>query len=114
MGLQFTLTMYLVAKRDTRAREVFMDNDGPGLYTDPFAWIILLNVKAKLALNLKDKIFALYGVFQELKILLPTPDYKKDVVDVYREAVITAIKYDKGLNILYYVPSNHRMADLPS
>jgi len=32
---------------------------------------------------------------------------------VYRKAVIAAIKYDKGLNILYYIPSNHRIADLP-
>lgn len=90
-----------------------MDNDGLGLYTDPFAWIILLNVKAKLASNLKDKIFTLYGIFQELKILLPAPNYKKDVIDIYKEVVITAIKYDKGLNILYYILFNHRIVDLP-
>lgn len=36
MGLQFALTMYLVAKRDTRAKEVLIDNNGPGLHTDPF------------------------------------------------------------------------------
>jgi hypothetical protein len=50
----------------------------------------------------RDRIFALYGVIQEMEIEFPKPDYGKPVEQVYRDATRAAINFDGDLNILLH------------
>ncbi|KAF8866268.1 hypothetical protein BDZ45DRAFT_640400 [Acephala macrosclerotiorum] len=75
---------------------------------------ILFHVKDKKATDPKDKVFALYGLFKELSVEIPEPDYQKSIETIYREATIASIKHDRLLNILYYVPSDNRRPDMSS
>ena len=102
------------AKRLPWAKEMLDDNDGPHLHNDPLAYNVLLSVRMKSATDPKDKVFALYCVFQEFGVPVPPPDYRKSVADIYREATVASVEYDKLLNVLYYAPSDNRMPGLAS
>lgn len=60
-----------------------------------------------------DKIFALYGVFQELGIPVQKPDYSKSVGEVYFEFTCTMIKWYSSLRILVET-SGPGLPDTPS
>jgi hypothetical protein len=75
---------------------------------------ILAAAREKKATEPKDKIFALFGVMKDLGLDLPLPDYQKSLEEVYTEAAIACIDYDKCLDILFEVPSDHRCSKLPS
>lgn len=75
---------------------------------------ILGSAREKQSGDPRDKIFALFGVFRELDMPLPAPDYGKPLATVYREATAACIAYDKHLGVLYYVPSRQRREGLPS
>ncbi|KAL8393711.1 hypothetical protein RB595_003449 [Gaeumannomyces hyphopodioides] len=75
---------------------------------------ILGSAREKQSGDPKDKVFALFGVFQELGMPLPAPDYKKPLAAIYREATAACIAHDKHLRVLYHVPSRQRREDLPS
>ena len=113
MSLQKELTIYLSVRRYEGAKEILDDNPGD-LHNEPLAFSILINARRKQATEPVDMIFALYGLLSELKIPFPPPDYSKSVEDVYREAVISSINYDKDIHILYYAPSDHRRDGLAS
>ena len=113
MSLQRALTMNLIAHRYPGAKAMMDDNAGDK-HNDPLAFNILVQAREKKSSDPKDKIFALYSILQELEVLLPAPDYNKPVEDVYREATIAAITYDKNLYVLYYAPSDNRRDDLAS
>ncbi|OCT54968.1 hypothetical protein CLCR_02818 [Cladophialophora carrionii] len=72
------------------------------------------DAREKLATDPKDKVFALYGIFQEFQIAIPRPDYNKPMQEIYKESAIASIKNDKDLSILYYVPSPSRHPGLAS
>ena len=112
MSVQKQLTIYLTAKRYRGAKEMLDDN--PGSYNEPLVFSILSNARRKKSGDPKDKIFALYGLFSELEIPFPLPDYSLSVETVYREAVIASINHDKNLYILYYAPSDKRRDTLAS
>ncbi|ETI23261.1 hypothetical protein G647_05060 [Cladophialophora carrionii CBS 160.54] len=76
--------------------------------------VIFDDAKGKLATDPKDKVFALYGMFQEFQIAIPSPDYNKPMQEIYKESAIASIKNDKDLSILYYVPSASRHPGLAS
>jgi hypothetical protein len=76
--------------------------------------LILINARRKKSTDPRDKIFALCGLFKELEIPFPAPDYSRPVEDIYREAVISCINYDKNLYILHHAPSDQRRSGLPS
>lgn len=83
----------------------------PGdLVRHPMVWPIIVDSREKGATDVRDKVFALYGVFQELQIAwtLPAPDYSKSIEDVYRELIIACIESDKNLTILFDAPSDRR------
>jgi hypothetical protein len=75
---------------------------------------ILAAAREKKATEPKDKIFALFGVMKELGLDLPLPNYQKSQEQVYTEAAIACISYDKCLDILFEAPSDHRCSTLPS
>jgi hypothetical protein len=113
MKLLLQLTIYLISKRYTDAKEVLDDNPGD-IHNDPLAFSILINAREKNSTDPKDKIFALHGVFKELEVPFPAPDYRKTVEQIFRESVIATINYDKNLYCLYHAPSDHRRAGLAS
>jgi hypothetical protein len=113
MSLQQQLTIYLAGHRYPGAKALFDDNPGD-LHNDPLVFSIFMNARRKKSTDPRDKVFALYGLFKELEIPFPAPDYSRPVEDVYREAVISCINYDKNLYILYHAPSDRRRSGLPS
>ncbi|KAL8284591.1 hypothetical protein RB600_009146 [Gaeumannomyces tritici] len=83
--------------------------------TTPYGMSFMLGcAREKQSSDPKDKIFALVGVFQEIGMALPAPDYKKPLATVYTEATAACIAHDKNLRVLYHVPSHQRRKDLPS
>ncbi|RMZ86978.1 hypothetical protein DV736_g5791, partial [Chaetothyriales sp. CBS 134916] len=113
MSLQQQLTIYLAGRRYKGVKELLDDNPGD-LHNDPLAFQIFMNARRKKSSDPKDKIFALCGLFKELDIPFPAPDYSRPIEDVYREAVMSCIEYDKNLYILYYAPSDRRRDGLAS
>jgi hypothetical protein len=113
MKLLEQLWVYLIAIRYKGVKEILDDNPGD-THNDPLLFSIFENARVKLSSDPKDKVFALHGVLEELKIHLPAADYRKSVEEIYRESVITCINYDKNLYVLYQVPSDHRRDGLAS
>ena len=113
MKLQKQLVTYMMVRRFPGSKAILDDNPGK-LHNDPLVFDILAGTRKKLAGDEKDKIFALYGLFSELEIQFPKPDYTLPVEDVYRQATIAAIEHDKSLHILYHVPSDKRRTSLAS
>lgn len=70
--------------------------------------------RGKAATNPRDKVFALFGILQELNIASPYPAYGKSLGRIYAEATIACIKNDESLNVFYCVPSDNRREELPS
>jgi hypothetical protein len=75
---------------------------------------ILAKARFKLSTDAKDKVFALHGVFDYLNVQIPPPDYGKSVENVYTEATVAAITFDKTLDILLQCSSEKRHPHLPS
>lgn len=76
---------------------------------------ILAEVRGKLATDVRDKVFALHGIFKAFDArCFPAPDYAKPARQVFRETAEAVIEQDKSLHILYHVSSRARMASLPS
>jgi hypothetical protein len=113
MALQQQLFTYLTVHRYPGSKAVMDDNLGR-IHNDPLAFSVLINSRRKQATDPKDKIFALYGVLTELEVPWPRPDYALSVEEIFREAVIAAINYDKTLHILYHAPSDRRLERLSS
>ena len=78
------------------------------------AFLIFVSALEKSSIDLRDKVFALHGILDELEVPFPAPDYRKPVEDVYRDSVIACVNYDKILDVLCYVPSDHRRDGLAS
>jgi hypothetical protein len=74
----------------------------------------LISAYGKGVTNPKDKVFALYGVFQALKMAVPKPDYSKPVKEIYQEITQAAILHDKSPNILDLVVLFGVTPDAPS
>lgn len=70
-------------------------------------------VRSRQAKLPEDKVFALYGLFQELGIPLQRPDYTKSVGQVYLEFTCTLIRWSECLEILVEA-SGPGIAGLPS
>jgi len=107
--LQRQFMIYLAGQRFPGAKDLF-DNqpnaaDPHKLHNSPLIFSILTNAREKASGDPRDKIFALCGLFRELEIPFPNPDYSKSIEDVYREAVVASIEYDRNIYILYHVPS---------
>ncbi|KAF2194327.1 hypothetical protein K469DRAFT_689338 [Zopfia rhizophila CBS 207.26] len=110
--------IYLVGRRYAGAKEL-LDNqphakDRNAVHNDPLMFSILTYAREKASGDPRDKVFALCGLLKELEIPFPNPDYSKSVEDVYREAVVASIEYDKNLYILYHAPSDKRRKGLAS
>lgn len=68
----------------------------------------MARMREKQSVEPRDKAFALYGIFRELGINMPPPDYRKQVGQVYREFTIAYMLAENNLNILYWVPTASR------
>lgn len=103
------LVTMIILERYPLMREVYERKPGDLMKT-AMVWPIMVDSREKVATDVKDKVFALYGVFQELKIAntLPAPDYSKSVEDIYRELTIACIESDKNLYVLLDAPSDYR------
>ena len=116
--LQRQFMIYLTGQRFLGAEDLFDKQpnaaDPHNLHNSPLIFSILTNAREKAAGDPRDKIFALCGLFRELEIPFPNPDYSKSIEDVYREAVVASIEYDKNIYILYHVPSEKRRKYLAS
>ncbi|KAL6888021.1 heterokaryon incompatibility domain-containing protein [Trichoderma evansii] len=62
----------------------------------------------------KDRIFALFGIFQELNITVPDPDYSEPLSRIYATATVACFTNDSSMDLFYHVPSDSRRAGLPS
>ncbi|KAI1360710.1 heterokaryon incompatibility protein-domain-containing protein [Xylaria arbuscula] len=75
---------------------------------------IIVEVRGKLATDVRDKVFALHGIFKAFDARFPAPDYSKSARQVFCETAKAIIEQDESLHILYHVSSKYRMPDLPS
>ncbi|KAI0543316.1 heterokaryon incompatibility protein-domain-containing protein [Xylaria curta] len=75
---------------------------------------ILVEVRGRLSTDVRDKVFALHGIFKAFNSRFPAPDYSKLARQVFCETAEAVIEQDECLHILYHVPSRARMSDLPS
>ncbi|KAF2188348.1 hypothetical protein K469DRAFT_768996 [Zopfia rhizophila CBS 207.26] len=75
---------------------------------------LLAPMRSKKATDPKDKVFALFGVTEELGLDFPPPKYENPLERVYVETAVACIEQDRSLNILYEAPSNERHSALPS
>ncbi|KAI0966472.1 heterokaryon incompatibility protein-domain-containing protein, partial [Xylaria arbuscula] len=73
-----------------------------------------VEVRGKLATDVRDKIFSLHGIFKAFDVHFPAPDYSKSAKQVFQETAKAIIEQDESLHILYHVSSRARMPDLPS
>jgi hypothetical protein len=113
MTLQNQIVIWLICQRIEGARTVIDDNpEKPE--NDPLMRTILHNIRTKQASNPKDRIIGLYGLLKELHIPFPSPDYSLSVEEIFREATIASINFDKKLHLLYYAPSDRRRDGLAS
>jgi hypothetical protein len=62
----------------------------------------------------EDRIFALYGIFGELDVTLPDPDYSQAVSDIFREASAAIITQKDSLTLLLLANGAHVIRGLPS
>lgn len=113
MSLQRQLTTHLASRRDAGAIAL-PDDNSRDLRHGLSALSIFMSARRKKSTDPKDKVFALCGLFKELEIPLPAPDYSRPLEDVYREATVSCINYDHNLQILFHVPSDRRHDGLPS
>jgi len=83
---------------------------------DVIACQILWLTRRKAATDPKDKVYALHGLFRELEIAIPDPDYKKTVQEIYCEAAAACLRHDKEKKflLLTMAPTLNRMPGLPS
>ncbi|CAN9314327.1 unnamed protein product [Alternaria alternata] len=72
----------------------------PGPNTPPPMSELLLHARSHRASEPRDKVFALYGIFQRLQAFLEAPNYLRSVEDIYVEATVTAIRKDRSLRVL--------------
>lgn len=107
--LQRMLAIFFLAEQNPRLREILRVKGGADSINKTTVLPIFKLCREKLASDPKDKIFALYSIFRELKIEFPLPDYNKSVEDVYREATIACIDHDRDLRVLFDVPSDDRL-----
>jgi hypothetical protein len=115
MRLLSQLSTNLIYHQYPAVRERLDDNPGViHFYNKPLVFLILMNAREKLSTEPRDKIFALHSMFKKLQVPSPSPDYRKTVQDVYRESVVASINYDRRLEVLYHVPSDHRRDGLVS
>jgi hypothetical protein len=60
---------------------------------------VLLHARSHQASEPRDKVFALYGIFQRLQAYLQAPDYLRAVDSIYLEASSSAVQTDRSLHI---------------
>ncbi|KAH7061758.1 heterokaryon incompatibility protein-domain-containing protein [Paraphoma chrysanthemicola] len=111
--LQNQFVIYLMIQRIKGAREVMNQNPGR-LQNDPLMFSILGSVRMKQVTDPKDKIIGMYGLLKELHIPFPSPDYSLSVEELFREATVASINYDKKIQLLYQAPSDRRREGLAS
>ena len=77
--------------------------------------LVLIRCREKAATDPKDKVYALYGLLQDMKVDgLSLPDYRRELADIYAEVTAASIRFDKSLFVLSYVASDRRREDLSS
>ncbi|RFU74804.1 hypothetical protein TARUN_7428 [Trichoderma arundinaceum] len=107
MRLQAYLSGLLIEKREadlTASKSVRNDN----------LLEILLYGREKKCTDPKDRIFALFGIFQELDITIPTPDYAEPLSRIFAAATVACFTNGSSLEFFYHVPSDNRRAGLSS
>lgn len=113
MTLQLQLSMGVIGRRFVGVGKQMRQDNREGLLK-PAVSHILINSRRKKSTEPRDKVFALCGLFKELEIPFPAPDYSRSVEAIYREAAISCINYDKSLLSLYFVQSDRRRDGLSS
>jgi hypothetical protein len=72
-------------------------------------------VRSKQSTKPDDKIYGLYGIFDDLRIQgLPKVDYDRPVHETYTAVAVAAIKSEKCLDILYHIGLPQLIPKLPS
>ncbi|KAF2995184.1 hypothetical protein E8E14_003971 [Neopestalotiopsis sp. 37M] len=75
---------------------------------------ILDGARSKQATEAVDKVYALYGVLQELGMSISPPNYRKPAEDVFLEVAHASISTEKTLEVLYLATTETRRSSLPS
>ena len=113
LRIHLELSIYLSVKKYPQLSE-YLRSDPERYNNKLMTYAILTDAKEKKTTNPKDKVFALYSLFLELGLVLPKPDYRKPIEQIFREATVACLRFDKSLDILYQCPSDNRNPDLRS
>jgi hypothetical protein len=68
----------------------------------------------QIATELKDAVFALYGMLQRINPDIVSPDYSKSVEQIYTEVTKMVIQLDKSLQVLQTTGEESIWINLPS
>ena len=113
MRVQKYLIIMLLARKFPEMQAELEAKPGDTV-TKPYMSHVLIHARSKACSDPKDRVFALYGVFEELGFKVPRPDYAMSVEYIFREATVAAIENDKDITVLAQAPSDHRNPQLPS
>lgn len=116
VGLHRTVHIYLVSKRRSGGYDLLKSIVNVKKRDKPIPLIspVFTVARQKQCTNPRDYVFALYGICKELGVNLPTPNYEKDLRQVFYEATKAIIEHDQELDVLYMVSTPRRLQDLPS
>jgi len=75
---------------------------------------IFTNARNRKSSEPKDSIFGLYGICLFLDLYIPSPDYQKDLPQIFFEVTRAMIESEDNLSVLYEVGGPSRTDSLPS
>ena len=75
---------------------------------------VLVETRGKSCTNPRDKVYALYSLFQGPDAKFPDLDYTKPMERVFCEATAAVFNQDRNHQILYHVSSPSQLPELPS
>ncbi|KAF2260072.1 hypothetical protein CC78DRAFT_620568 [Lojkania enalia] len=77
--------------------------------------MVLGLLRGKMSSEMRDKVYGLYGIFDQMGIRdLPPVDYSKSIDKVYTEIATAALRIERCPNILYHVCLPSLIPNLPS
>ena len=111
--LQKTLDMYLQQYLRPEIQIMLEQKSCYNIHTTSVSYILYWT-RSKAATEPSDMVLGLLGIFNALDIDSFIPDYMEFVEEVYRQAAIMAVSYDRNLDILFEAATDNRRTGLNS
>lgn len=83
--------------RDVSPKQIALTRDEDTAETELELLAGIRNMKATVP---HDRVYSLYSVFRAIGISLPSPNYRKDIAEVFREVTIAYIRNRQSLDII--------------